>query len=125
MIRVLLFLAASVVLASGAAPPKPVVKAQTPAVSDARIEQVLKEKLAKSKIGVNGFKFRVQGGIVYWDGTANVIQHKGAATRMAKSAGAKAVVNNIQISAAAKQKASENLAKGRRRAQVKRGEPRT
>ena len=124
MVRTCILLAASAVYALGAAP-KPVVKAQAPAVSDARIEQVLKDKLAKSKIGANGFKFRVQGGIVYWDGTANVIQHKGAATRMAKSSGAKAVVNNIQISAAAKQTASDNLAKGRRRAQVKRGEPRT
>jgi hypothetical protein len=54
-----------------------------------------------------------------------VVQHKGTATRMAKTAGAVAVVNHIQISDAAKQKAAANLAKGRRRAQVTRGEPRS
>jgi hypothetical protein len=54
-----------------------------------------------------------------------VVQHKGAATRMAKTAGAKQVVNNIQISDAAKQKSADNLDQGRRRAQVKRSDPRT
>jgi hypothetical protein len=44
---------------------------------------------------------------------------------MAKTAGAKAVVNNIQVSDSAKQKASQNLEQGRRRAQIKRGDPRT
>jgi hypothetical protein len=40
-----------------------------------------------------------------------VIQHKGAATRMARTAGAAQVVNNIQISASAKAKAAANLKK--------------
>ena len=82
-------------------------------------------KLARSKVGHDGFTVRVQGGIAYWEGTTNVVQHKGAATRMAKTAGAAAVVNNIKISDAAKQKAAANLEEGRRRAQVKRSEPRT
>jgi hypothetical protein len=43
---------------------------------------------------------------------------------MAKSAGAKKVVNNIKVGDAAKQKASGNLEQGRRRAQIKRSEPR-
>ncbi len=73
--------------------------AQTrPALSDAQIDAAIKVKLSKSKIGQDGFKARVQGGVVYWEGTTNVIQHKGAATRMAKTAGARAVVNNIKIS---------------------------
>ena len=62
--------------------------------------------------------------MAYWEGTTAVVQHKGSATRMAKSAGAKRVVNNIKITDAAKWKAAENLQQGRRRAQVKRGEPR-
>ena len=67
----------------------------------------------------------VQGGIAYWDGKTDVVQHKGSATRMAKTAGAKGVVNHIKVSDEAKEKAADNLDEGRRRAQVKRSEPRT
>lgn len=44
---------------------------------------------------------------------------------MAKSAGATAVVNHIQISDAAREKAAANLEKGRRRAQIKRSDARS
>ena len=71
------------------------------------------------------FTVRVQGGVAYWEGSTNVVQHKGAATRMAKTAGAKKVVNNIKVSDAAKETASANLEQGRRRAQVKRGDARS
>jgi hypothetical protein len=50
-----------------------------------------------------------------------VVQHKGTATRLAKSGGARAVVNQIQVSEAARAKASKNL----KRAEVQRGEART
>ncbi|HLH02078.1 MAG TPA: BON domain-containing protein [Bryobacteraceae bacterium] len=80
-------------------------------VSDAQLEATIRAKLAKSKVGKDGFKFHVQHGVVTWEGTTNVIQHKGAATRMARTAGASQVVNNIQISAAAKAKAAANLKK--------------
>ncbi len=96
----------------------------TTAQQDKAIEAAIRAKLEKSKIGKDGFKVHVQGGVATWEGSTNVVQHKGAATRMAKSAGAKAVVNNIKISDAAKQQAAENLESGRRRAQVKRSEPR-
>ena len=36
--------------------------------SDAEIEATIKAKLAKSKIGKDGFTVRVQGGIAYWEG---------------------------------------------------------
>jgi hypothetical protein len=94
----------------------------TSAQQDKVIEQAIRAKLAKSKVGKDGFTVRVQGGIAYWDGNTNVVQHKGSATRMAKTAGAIAVVNNIKVSDAAKQKAGENLDQGRRRAQVKRSD---
>ncbi|HEY7334932.1 MAG TPA: BON domain-containing protein [Bryobacteraceae bacterium] len=96
----------------------------TTSAQDREIEAAIKAKLAKSKIKKDGFTVRVQGGVAYWEGTTSVIQHKGSATRMAKSAGAKAVVNNIKITDAAKQKATQNLDQGRRRAQIKRSEPR-
>jgi len=44
---------------------------------------------------------------------------------MAKTGGAKKVVNNIKVSDAAKETAAANLEQGRRRAQVKRGEARS
>jgi len=91
---------------------------------DKQIEATIRAKLAKSKIGKDGFTVRVQGGTAYWEGTTSVVQHKGSATRMAKAAGAHAVVNNIKVTDAAKQKAAENLEQGRRRVQVTRGEPR-
>ena len=79
--------------------------------SDAQIESLIRTKLAKSKIGKDGFHFHVQHGVVTWEGTTNVIQHKGSATRMARTAGAVQVVNNIQISASARAKAVANLRK--------------
>jgi hypothetical protein len=95
------------------------------AADDKRIEAAIRAKLATSKIGKDGFTIRVQGGAAYWDGTTSVLQHKGAATRMAKAAGAARVVNNIKVSDAAKAKATENLEQGPRRAQIKRGDPRS
>lgn len=113
-------------LSSGAAQTK--AKAPPPqgtaATQDVQIEAAIRARLAKSKIGQDGLSVRVQGGVAYWDGTTNVVQHKGAATRMAKSAGAKKVVNNIKVGDDAKQKAAGNLEQGRRRAQVKRSEAR-
>jgi hypothetical protein len=105
----------------GADAAQPVAKRLT----DAEIEKAIKVKLAKSKIGADKFQFRVQGGVATIEGRTDVIQHKGAATRMAKTAGAVAVVNHIQISEAAKQRAEANLAQGRRRAQIKRGDARS
>ena len=127
MLRILCFpLLVATVLAGQTTAPKPAA-AKTPiqgtsAQEDKQIEQAIRAKLATSKIGKDGFTVRVQGGIAYWEGNTNVIQHKGAATRMAKTAGARAVVNNIKTSDAAKEKAAENLDQGRRRAQVKRSD---
>jgi len=68
-----------------------------PRRSDAEIEATIKTKLAKSKIGKDGIQIHVKNGIATWTGTTAVMQHKGAATRMAKTAGAIQVVNNIKI----------------------------
>lgn len=108
-----------------ATPRKPPAVQGTSAQEDKQIEAAITAKLQKSKIGKDGFKVHVQGGVATWEGSTNVLQHKGAATRMAKSAGAKAVVNNIRVSDSAKEDAAQNLDSGRRRAQVKRSEPRT
>ena len=125
LLRVLAFALCSLGLFAQA--PKAVPAKSAPsgsAIDDQRIESTIKAKLGKSKIGADGFTVRVQGGVAYWDGTTNVVQHKGSATRMAKSAGAKRVVNNIKVSDAAKAQAAGNLDQGRRRAQVVRSEKR-
>src|SRR5581483_10802126 len=66
-------------------------------LSDAEIQQKIQTKLAKSKIGKDGLTAHVKSGVVTWEGHTSVPQHKGAATRMAKTAGAVRVVNNIQV----------------------------
>jgi hypothetical protein len=108
-----------------AAPKKTPPAMGTSAQEDKQIEAAIRAKLEKSKIGKDGLKVHVQGGVATWEGTTNVLQHKGAATRMAKTAGAKAVVNHIKVSDAAKEKATDNLDEGRRRAQLKRGDTRS
>ena len=91
-------------------------RAATPGLSDAQIERDIKARLARSpKLSLDKFTVKVQGGIATFEGKTNVIQHKGVATRMAKTAGARAVVNNIQISDAARKAAAERLAAGRAR----------
>ncbi|MDQ2843722.1 MAG: hypothetical protein M3Y72_22310 [Acidobacteriota bacterium] len=97
-------------------PPQALASGRTPTSAahaaphtDAQIDATIRAKLAKSKIGKDGFHYHVQHGVVTWVGSTNVIQHKGSATRMAKSAGASQVINNIQISASAKAKAAANL----------------
>jgi len=122
-IILLLLLALSGVSAQTKSKPPPPPQGTT-APQDARIEAEIRARLAKSVIGKDGFTVHVQGGVAYWDGTTEVVQHKGAATRMAKSAGARKVVNQIKIGDAAKQKAAGNLDQGRRRVQIKRSEPR-
>jgi hypothetical protein len=108
-----------------APPSKPVPSQGTTAQQDKEMEAAIRTKLTKSKIGKDGITVRVQGGVAFWEGSTSVVQHKGAATRMAKTAGAKRVVNNIKVSDAAKETASANLEQGRRRAQVKRGDERS
>lgn len=94
-------------------------------LSDREIEAGIRARFARSKIAADKFQAHVQGGVAMLEGHTDVIQRKGTATRLAKAAGAREVVNRIALSDAAKQRAAANLAKGRRRVQVKRGEPRS
>jgi hypothetical protein len=104
-----------------AIPAKPSAPARP---TDAQIEAAIRVKMAKSKINSEKFRFKVQGGVATIEGKTDVIQRKGAATRMAKTAGAIAVNNHIEISEAAKERAAANLETGRRRVQIKRGDTR-
>ena len=107
------------------APPVAKAPARQAMKSDAEIEATIRAKFARSKINVEKFQVHVQGGVATIEGKTNVIQHKGTATRLAKTGGAIAVNNHVQISDAAKQKAADNLDQGRRRAQVKRSDARS
>jgi len=87
--------------------------------SDAEIEATIKAKLAKSKIGKDGFQVHIKDGVATWTGTTSVMQHKGAATRMAKTAGAIKVVNNIKVSEQDAAKATGNITGAPRKVEVK------
>lgn len=124
--RLVVALLLALALIAQAVPPKRSVPAAGKgALDDKRIEQAIRARFAESKIGANHFEVHVQGGVATIEGRTDVIQHKGTATRLAKSMGAVRVVNRIEISQAAREKASASLAKGRRRAQLKRGEKRS
>ncbi len=92
--------------------------------SDVEVEEAIRDRFARSKSAADHFTVRVHGGVAIIEGRTDVVQRKGSATRMAKSAGARKVINKIQVSEAAREKASSGLSKGRRRVQVKRSEAR-
>lgn len=100
----------------------PARKSEPAVKADAVIEQGLRQRLAKSKLADNNFTFKVHNGVVTWNGKTDVVQHKGVATRMAKSAGARHVVNQIVISEAARRKAVERLERGRKAGEIKRAQ---
>ena len=109
-------------LGAGYAATKHAPPVHSAAPSDAEIESAIRARFAASKISRHHFQVHVRGGVATIEGDTDVLQHKGVATRLAKSSGATKVVNHIAVSQAAKDKAMHNLAAGRRRAQIKRSE---
>ena len=110
-------------LAQPAAKPVATVKkAAATAQTDAQLEQAIRARFANSKINEDKFEVHVQGGRATITGNTNVLQHKGTATRLAHAMGATDVINNIEPSDQARERAAANLTKGRRRAQIKRSE---
>jgi BON domain-containing protein len=91
--------------------------------SDAEIEATIKAKLLKSKIGKDGLQVHIKDGVATWTGSTSVMQHKGAATRMAKTAGAIRVINNIKVSEQDAAKATSNLKATPRPVEVKTVKP--
>ena len=84
-----------------------------PKWKDAELKKAVEERLARSAIAVDHFKVEVSDGVVILTGKTDIIQHKGVATRLARSMGAKEVRNEIEVSEAARQKAAARLAKGK------------
>jgi hypothetical protein len=124
LLRALTVLTLSLSVFAAEAPkvaPKPTPKAAAKSqLSDSAIEQDIRARFARSKIAADKFQVKVQGGVATIEGKTDIIQHKGSATRMARTGGAIQVVNKIQISENARQRASANLEKGRKKAEVKR-----
>ena len=112
-----ILLLACVAAMQAATAAKPV---KVPGLSDAAIEQDFRARLARSKVSKDNFQVKVQNGTAVITGRTDVIQHKGVATRFAKSAGARRVDNRIEISETARQAAATRLEKSRRRGELKR-----
>ena len=93
---------ASAAGASGSSNSKSATSQSRSSVTDAQLESTIRTKLLKSKIGKDGFRFKVQRGVVTWEGNTAIGQQKGAATRMARTSGAAQVINNIKVASAAK-----------------------
>ena len=109
VIFLLLLVAAMVGPGQAASVVKP--KAVAARLPDAQVEQNIRAKFARSKINAEHFTVSVKDGIATLNGKTNVIQHKGVATRLARSGGALAVQNRIQVSDEARAKAAARLAK--------------
>jgi hypothetical protein len=109
VIFLLVLVAAMVGPSQAASVAKPKIAAAR--LPDAQIEKNIRAKFTKSKINVEHFTVTVKDGIATIDGKTNVIQHKGVATRLARTGGALAVRNHIQISDEARAKAAAKLAK--------------
>lgn len=95
-------------------PPSPSAVKAAVSRSDSEIEKTIQSKFAKSKIARNRFQVKVQGGVATIEGSTDVIQHKAVATRLARAAGARQVINNVKVSEKAKQNAADKLAAARR-----------
>jgi osmotically-inducible protein OsmY len=116
-----LFLA--VALQPAEAPKKTEARAAArPPWKDTELRKAVEARLARSAIASDHFKVTVTDGVVHITGTTNVMQHKGVATRLAHSVGAKDVRNEIEVSKAARRKAAEQLTRGRKSADAEQDE---
>ena len=120
----LLLLTVNMALGQASAPAPSIPPPVEVTSSDAALEGAIRARFAKSKIDSDEFTVHVSNGIATLDGRTDVIQHKGTATRLAKSSGAKGVQNRIEITEHGRQKASRRRRKAPRRVYVQRGEDR-
>jgi hypothetical protein len=118
----LIALSVAILIGLAAGGQTPARQGSKPPLTDAGLENAIRQRFARSKCAEDKFTVRVQGGVATIEGKTSVVQRKAAATRMAKAAGARQVINKVEVSEAARQQASATLATGRRRAQVKRSE---
>lgn len=88
----------------------------TPQWKDTELRKAVEARLARSAIAADHFKVEVTDGAVHITGKTDVMQHKGVATRLARTAGAKEVRNDVEVSQAAREKAAAQLTRGRKAA---------
>jgi osmotically-inducible protein OsmY len=81
--------------------------------TDTFIENSIRARFAKSKINEDHFHVSVKSGVATLEGKTDIPQRKGVATRLAKSGGAREVINKIQIGEAARKKLTDRLQKAR------------
>ena len=115
MRRALTVAALALSLAAALQPAEAPAKSQTksaasPHWKDAELKKAIEQRLARSAIAVDKFKVDVNDGVAHITGKTDVIQHKGVATRLAKAMGARSVKNDVEVSAAAREKAAAQLA---------------
>ena len=108
-----LFMAAALQPAEAPKRTQPQVQG-TPRWKDAELRKAIEERFARSAIAVDKFKVEVSNGVARITGKTDVMQHKGVATRLARSMGAKEIRNEVEVSEAARRKAAEQLAGGRK-----------
>ncbi|MBI3666693.1 MAG: BON domain-containing protein [Acidobacteria bacterium] len=111
---VALFLAAA--LQPAEAPDKTQPKGAAPRWKDNELKKAIEARFSRSAIAADHFRVEVKEGAAYITGKTDVMQHKGVATRLARSVGAKEVHNEVEVSEAARQKAAAQLARGRKAA---------
>ena len=100
--------AMALLLATALQPAEAPAKAQpkaAPKWKDAELRKSIEERFARSAIAADRFKIEVTDGVARITGKTDVMQHKGVATRLARSVGAKEVKNEVEVSEAARQKA--------------------
>jgi hypothetical protein len=103
----------SIGLAQEEAAPCPEKTATTQA--DEELASEIRTRFARSKISKNHFKVEVRQGIAFIDGATEIVQHKGTATRLARLAGAREIVNRITVSQDARKAAAAPLEKARKK----------
>ncbi len=100
----------ALVLAALAGPvPAAAASKAAPNLTDGQIQNAIRAKFARSKISAERFTVTVKDRIATIEGMTGVVQHKGVATRIARTSGAVAVHNHVQISAEAKTRAAAGL----------------
>ncbi len=94
------------------AKPAKAAKAAPAPKSDSDIQSCIQTKLAAApKLKTQGFSVAVSGGVATFTGKATNGGSKGGVTGIAKSCGAKSVVNNITVEKAAKAEKAAKPAK--------------
>lgn len=91
----------------------------TPQWKDTELRKAVEARFARSAIAADHFKVEATDGVVHITGATDVMQHKGVATRLARSVGAKEVRNDVEVSQAAREKAAAQLTRGRKAAAAK------